>query len=418
MSNNIKEQILNGETVLGLELGSTRIKAILVDKDHLPVAEGSFAWENHYENGYWTYSLEEVKQGVQACYKDLKQDVFQKYGIVLKKLHAIGVSAMMHGYLAFDENGTLLTPFRTWRNTTTLEASQKLSELFQFNIPQRWSVAHLYQAILNHEEHVSSIHSINTLSGYMHELLTAERVLGIGDASGMFPIDQKTGDYDEKMLSLFEEVKGEYSWKLKEILPVVKKAGEYAGKLTGEGALLLDPSGDLEEGIVFCPPEGDAGTGMTATNSVREKTGNVSAGTSIFGMIVLDKPLKHYYPEVDIVTTPDGAPVAMIHCNNCSSDINAWIGMFQELLQMTGTDISQGELYRKLFERSLEGDPDCSSMVNFNYVSGEHVTGCENGSPLFVRSVGSCFNLANFMKTQIYSAFSVLKIGMDLLKEI
>ncbi len=411
--------IEEGQAVLGIEFGSTRIKAVLIDDSHAPIASGDYEWENRLEDGFWTYHEDEIWEGLKVSYARLKEDVKEKYGVELKKLAAMGFSAMMHGYLAFDKDGKLLVPFRTWRNNTTGPAADELSELFAYNIPQRWSISHLYQAILNGEEHVSQIAYITTLSGYIHWKLTGERVLGVGDASGMFPIDPKTKTYDAAMVAKFHELikdKG-YSWKLLDILPQVKCAGEECGKLKAETVRLLDEAEDLEAGILMAAPEGDAGTGMVATNSVRQRTGNVSAGTSVFAMIVLEKELKTYYPEIDMVTTPDGSLVAMVHANNCTSDLNAWVGLCKEILSTFGVQVPADELYGTLYKKSLEGDADCGGLLSYGFLSGEIIMGCTEGRPLFVRTPESKFNLANFMRTHIYTSFGALKVGMDLLQE-
>ena len=413
----IRKAIEEGRTALGIELGSTRIKAVLIDETHSPVAAGSYQWENRLENGYWTYSMEDVWTGLQACYADLAADVERQYQTKLKTIGAAGVSAMMHGYLVFDQAGTLLTPFRTWRNTTARPAAARLTEQFQFNIPERWSIAHLYQAILDGEAHVPQIDYMTTLSGYIHWQLTGNRMLGIGDASGMFPIDSETGDFHAGMIRQFEALPecGGFLWKLKEILPEVKKAGEPAGRLTEAGARLLDPSGTLEAGIPFYPPEGDAGTGMAATNSVAVRTGNVSAGTSVFAMVVLEKALSAMHRELDMVTTPDGLPVAMVHANNCTSDLNAWVGLFGEFAKAAGMELSADQLYGLLYKKALEGDRDCGGLLSYGYYSGEFITGMEEGRPLFVRMPDASFTLANFMRSHLYTALGALKIGMDIL---
>ncbi|MEG0565773.1 MAG: FGGY-family carbohydrate kinase [Hungatella sp.] len=413
----IIKAIIEGKTALGIELGSTRMKAVLVDDSHHPIAVGSYDWENRYENHIWTYSLEDIWTGVQACYRSLKEDVKQKYGVILKTFGAIGFSAMMHGYLVFDEQGELLTPFRTWRNTMTEQASEELTELFHYHIPQRWSIAHLYQAILKEETHVRDIHYQTTLAGYLHWKLTGQKVLGVGDASGMFPIDSTTGGFDEGMIQLFHEHISScgYAWKLEEIWPKVLPAGAPAGVLTEAGAGLLDAEGDLKAGIALCPPEGDAGTGMAATNSVAVRTGNVSAGTSVFAMIVLERKLAEVYPEIDLVTTPAGHPVAMVHCNNCTSDLNAWVDLFGEFAGSLGMNVDKTVLYETLYKKALEGDKDCGGLMAYNYFSGEHITGFEEGRPLFVRSPESRFNLANFMRTHLYTSLGALKTGMDIL---
>lgn len=414
---NIKETIESGKAVLGLEFGSTRIKAVLVDEAHMPIASGDHEWENRLENGIWTYSLEDIWGGLRDSYRKLAADVEEKYGTTLKKIGAIGFSAMMHGYMAFDKEGKLLVPFRTWRNGITGPAAEALTALFQYNIPQRWSISHLYQAILNEEEHVKDIAFLTTLAGYIHWRLTGRKALGVGDASGMFPIDPDTKDFDacmvEKFDSLVEEKK--FPWKLKEILPKVLVAGEEAGVLTEEGARLLDESGVLEAGIPCCPPEGDAGTGMAATNSVKKRTGNVSAGTSVFAMIVLERELKKVYPEIDLVTTPDGSLVGMVHANNCTSDLNAWVGLFQEFAESFGMEVDRNKLFGILYNKALEGEADCGGLLSYGYLSGENITGVEEGRPLFVRMPESRFNLANFMRVHLFTALGALKVGMDIL---
>ena len=404
---------------IGVELGSTRIKAVLIDEDHKPVASGSYEWENQYENGIWTYRLEDAWTGLQESYRNLGNEFFEKHKTPLQNIGAIGFSAMMHGYLAFDKDGNLLAPFRTWRNTITGQASERLTDLFQFNIPQRWSIAHLYQAILNKEPHLKNISYLTTLAGYLHWKLTGQKVMGVGEASGMFPIDSKTNHYDERMLQLFNERSEaeKLPWKLQDILPRVLIAGEAAGVLTAEGAKLLDPTGQLQAGIPLCPPEGDAGTGMVATNSVAARTGNVSAGTSVFAMIVLEKALSKVYPEIDMVTTPTGKPVAMVHSNNCTSDLNAWVGVFQEFAQMLGVEISESKLYEILYKKALTGDADAGGLLAYAYLSGEHITHLEEGRPLFVRTPESHFTLANFMRVNLFSALGALKIGLDILFE-
>lgn len=408
--------IERGGAVLGIELGSTRIKAALTDGINV-LATGGFEWENQLVDGVWTYAEEDIIKGLRACYKSLKADVKAKYGVTLKSLKAIGVSAMMHGYIVLDDGGRLLTPFRTWRNVITGEAVGVLSPLFGVNIPERWSIAHLYQAVLNGESHVGSIDYMTTLAGYVHLRLTGRRVVGVGEASGMFPIDDKTGDYDTAMLAKFDALvanKG-YGWRLKAILPEVMTAGDEGGRLTADGAKLLDEDGDLAEGILLCPPEGDAGTGMVATNSVAVGTGNVSAGTSVFAMVVLDKSLNAPHREIDMVTTPDGRPVAMVHCNNCTSDINAWVGLLHEFATDLGVNIDKGALFERLFTKALEGDPSCGGLTAVNYLSGESITSMEEGRPLFVRTPLSEFSLANFMRTHLMSALATLKIGLDIL---
>ena len=415
----IQEAIENGKTALGIELGSTRIKAVLIGEDHKPIASGSHEWENQYENGIWTYSLEAVWSGLQESYRKLSGEVSEKYNTPLKTIGAIGFSAMMHGYMAFDKDGNLLVPFRTWRNTMTGQAAEKLTELFQFNIPQRWSVAHLYQAILNKEPHVKEISHLTTLAGYVHWKLTGQKVLGVGEASGMFPIDSQTNNYDENMMKLFKERRASENlpWKLRDILPKVLTAGDAAGVLSEEGAKLLDPTGGLQLGIPLCPPEGDAGTGMVATNSVAVRTGNVSAGTSVFAMIVLEKALSNLHPEIDMVTTPTGKPVAMVHSNNCTSDLNAWVDLFAEFTKALGVEISESRLYEMLYQKALTGDADAGGLLAYSYLSGEHITHLEEGRPLFVRTPESRFTLSNFMRVNLFSSLGALKIGMDILFE-
>jgi sugar (pentulose or hexulose) kinase len=417
--NDIRKAIESGKTALGIELGSTRIKAVLIGEDHAPIASGSHEWENRYESGLWTYSLDDVWAGLQESYRNLSKEVLEKYNVPLKTIGAIGLSAMMHGYMAFDKDSNQLVPFRTWRNTITGQAAEKLTGLFQFNIPQRWSIAHLYQAILNKESHVKDISHLTTLAGYVHWMLTGQKVLGVGEASGMFPIDSRINDYDQRMLEQFNELlKAEnISWTLQDILPKVLIAGDAAGVLTGEGAKRLDPAGQLLAGSKLCPPEGDAGTGMVATNSVAERTGNVSAGTSVFAMIVLEKALSKLYPEIDMVTTPTGKPVAMVHSNNCTSDLNAWVDLFQEFTKVLGVDVSESRLYEMLYKQGLAGDADGGGLLAYNYVSGEHITHMEEGRPLFVRTPESRFTLANFMRVHLFSSLGALKIGMDILFE-
>jgi len=413
----IKADIAGCRTALGIEFGSTRIKAVLIDSDHTPIASGSYEWENRLEEGIWTYSLDDIWKGLQTSYQEMANEVKEKYGIILQKVGAIGFSAMMHGYMAFNEEGELLVPFRTWRNSITEQAEKELTALFNYNIPQRWSIAHLYQAIINGEEHVKRIDFFTTLAGYIHWKLTGKKVLGIGDASGMVPIDVETKNYDSKMIQDFNDLISEknYSWKLEEILPQAVPAGDEAGQLSEEGAKLLDVSGNLQAGIPLCPPEGDAGTGMVATNSIAQRTGNVSAGTSVFAMIVLEKELKKVYPEIDLVTTPSGSLVGMVHANNCSSDINAWMKLFEEFSETLGCKVNKDKLFEVLFNKALEGDKDCGGLLSYGYYSGENITGMREGRPLFVRSPESNFNLANFMRMHLFSALGTLKIGMDIL---
>ncbi len=409
--------IADGKAVLGIEFGSTRIKAVLVDEEHTPIAQGAHDWENQLVDGIWTYSLDAIWEGLRDCYRKMAEDVEKRYGVTVTKLAAIGFSGMMHGYMPFDAKGELLVPFRTWRNTITAEAAAELTREFQFNIPQRWSIAHLYQAILNGEAHVPQISYVTTLAGYIHWKLTGEKVLGVGEASGMFPIDAATRDYNQKMVEKFDALlapKG-YSWKLRDILPGVQTAGEQAGVLSEEGAKLLDETGHLQAGIPMCPPEGDAGTGMAATNSVAVRTGNVSAGTSVFAMVVLEEDLKAVHEELDLVTTPAGDTVAMVHCNNCTSDLNAWVNLFREFAENFGMQVDMDELFGTLYRKALEGDKDCGGLVAYNYFSGEPVTGLNEGRPLFARKPDAKFNLANFMRTHLYASLATLKIGCDIL---
>jgi len=412
-----KETIVQGKAVLGIELGSTRIKAVLTDEGGKPLAQGSHTWENQLVDGLWTYSIDDVWTGLQHCYADLRENVRKEYDTEIESLAAIGISAMMHGYMPFGDSEEILVPFRTWRNTNTAAAAAELSELFHYNIPLRWSISHIYQAILNEEPHVKDIKFFTTLAGYVHWMLTGEKVLGIGDASGMLPVDTEIKDYSQEMIGKFDSLVADkgFQWKLRDILPKVLLAGELGGRLTEEGARRLDVSGHLKAGIPFCPPEGDAGTGMVATNAVKQRTGNVSAGTSSFSMIVLEKDLSQPYEVIDMVTTPDGSLVAMVHCNNCTSDINAWASIFREYQEMMGMDVNMGEIYDRLFTKALEGDADCGGLISYNYVSGEPVTGLAEGRPLFVRSQKDKFNLANFVRAQLYASVGVLKIGNDIL---
>ena len=412
-----KTIIESGKAILGIEFGSTRIKAVLIDIDNNPIAQGSFEWENQLVDGLWTYSIDTIWKGLQDCYADLRKNVKAEYDCEIEQLAAIGISAMMHGYMAFGKDQNILVPFRTWRNTNTAKAAAELSELFHFNIPLRWSISHVYQAILNGEEHIDKIDFLTTLAGYIHWQLTGKKVLGVGDASGMLPIDSNTNNYDAEMVAKFDKLiePKNLGWKILDILPEVLNAGEDAGVLTEEGAKKLDPSGTLKAGTPLCPPEGDAGTGMVATNAVRQRTGNVSAGTSSFSMIVLEKALSQPYEVIDMVTTPDGSPVAMVHCNNCTSDLNAWVGLFKQYQELLGVPVDMNEVFGKLYNHALEGDADCGGLIAYNYISGEPVTGLAEGRPMFVRSANDKFNLANFMRANLYASVAVLKIGNDVL---
>lgn len=412
-----KMTIVNGNAVLGIELGSTRIKSVLVDENNTPIASGSYEWENQLVNSIWTYGETDIWKGISASYSEMARDVKEKYAVTITTLKAIGFSGMMHGYMAFDKEDKLLVPFRTWRNTITAHASEELTNILNYHIPQRWSIAHLYQAILNGEEHVEKITYQTTLAGYIHWRLTGEKVLGIGEASGMFPIDIDSNDFNKSMINQFNSLiaSRNFSWKLEDILPKVLVAGEEAGYLTSEGAKLLDESGDLKAGIPLCPPEGDAGTGMVATNSVAVRTGNVSAGTSVFAMVVLEKDLKKVHEELDLVTTPTGNLVAMAHCNNCTSDLNAWVNVFKEFMVSMGMQVDKNYLYEVLYNKALEGDAECGGLLAYNYFSGEHITGFEEGRPLFVRTSESNFNLANFMRVHLFTALGALKVGLDIL---
>lgn len=412
-----KSTIEAGKAILGIEFGSTRIKAVLIDQENKPIAQGSHEWENQLVDGLWTYSTEAIWYGLQDCYADLRANVRKLYDTEIEILAAVGVSAMMHGYMAFNKEEDILVPFRTWRNTNTAKAAAELSELFVYNIPLRWSISHLYQAILDNEEHVHEIDYLTTLAGYVHWQLTGKKVLGVGDASGMIPVDTDTKTYSTEMVDKFDKLiapKG-YEWKLLDILPKVLVSGENAGFLTEEGAKRLDVSGHLKPGIPLCPPEGDAGTGMVATNAVKQRTGNVSAGTSSFSMIVLEKELSKPYEMIDMVTTPDGSLVAMVHCNNCTSDLNAWVGLFKEYQELLGVPVDMNEVFGKLYNNALKGDADCGGLISYNYISGEPVTGLAEGRPLFVRSANDKFNLANFMRAHLYASVGVLKIGNDIL---
>ena len=416
---NYQDAIRTGKTALGIELGSTRIKAVLINEEHQVLANGSFSWENRLENNLWTYHLDDAVRGLQESFADLASDVKNKYGQELTTIGAIGISGMMHGYLALDKDGSQLAPFLTWRNTNTAAAAGELTELFQFNIPLRWSISQLYQAIVNKEDHVPQVAYITTLAGYIHYLLSGRKVMGVGEASGMFPIDSAAMDYDQKMLDQFQDLIADrgFGWNIRDILPKVLTAGQDAGCLTEAGAKLLDPTGRLQPGIPMAPPEGDAGTGMVATNSVDACTGNVSAGTSIFSMVVLEKKLSKLYQDIDMVTTPSGRPVAMVHCNNGASELDAWMRMFGQMLKTVGAEVSTGDLYGRLFGESLEADADCDGVILYNYVSGEPVTGLTNGRPLLVRRKDSRLSLANFMRSQIYSIFASLAVGHRILND-
>ena len=414
----IRKEIEKGEAILGIEFGSTRIKAVLINSKNEPIAQGGYDWENTLLDGIWTYSMDEIMAGLSGCYEKLKADVKGKYGLTLKKIKALGISAMMHGYLAFNKKDELLVPFRTWRNTITGQASSELSKLFGYPIPERWSISHLYQAILNNEKHISDVAFFTTLAGFIHWKLSGKKVLGVGDASGMFPIDTATGSYNKKFIEKFDAlVKNKnFSWKLEQILPEILFAGKNAGSLTAEGAKLLDKDGDLESGVPLCPPEGDAGTGMVATNSVAKRTGNVSAGTSVFAMVVLEKELsKSYNGIIDLVTTPDGALVAMVHANNCTGEYDHWIKLFGEAAEALGVQVSKGKLYDTLLTLALKGDKDCGGLIPYNYISGESITEMSEGRPLFVRTQKNNFTLANFMRAQLFTALGALRAGMDIL---
>ncbi len=411
--------ISEGKGILGIELGSTRIKAVLIGDNQQPIADGSYLWENNLIDGNWTYNLDDVWKGIQSCYKNLYDNVYQRYGVKLSKLAGLGISAMMHGYLVFDRSDNLLTPFRTWRNNNTLEASERLMSLLEHPIPQRWSIAHLYQSLLENQEHVSDIDYMTTLSGYVHRKLTGRKILGIGDASGMFPIDVDKAKFDSEMMRRFNDIVKDEAlpWNIEQIMPEVLVAGQDAGSLTEVGALLLDPTGQLKHNCPMCPPEGDAGTGMIATNTIAMRTGNISAGTSIFAMVVLDKKLKKVHPELDLVTTPDGKLVAMAHSNNCSSNLDSWMKLFEEVASSLGTNVSADELYDTLFRESLKGDDDCGGLMVYGYLSGEHMTHFEKGCPLFLNPSDSKFTLANFMRANLLSALGAMKIGIDILVE-
>ncbi|MGX7042391.1 xylulokinase [Leuconostoc holzapfelii] len=419
-SKTIQDAITTGQVALGVEFGSTTIKAILTTENGVTIASGSYDWTNNFNDGLWTYALPDVWSGLQQAYLALKQQVQTKYHVKITHIQSMGFSAMMHGYLAFDQQDALLVPFRTWRNAITEEAASGLTKLFEFNIPQRWSIAHLYQAILNQESHVKNIAYLTTLAGYVHWQLTGERVLGIGDASGMFPIDETTGNYDQAMLAKFNALKAvqQYRWHIADILPKPLPAGMPAGTLTAAGAMLLDPTGDLQAGSLIAPPEGDAGTGMVATNSVKKRTGNISVGTSIFSMIVLQKNLSHVYSNIDIVTTPTGLPVAMVHANNSASDINAWAKLFAEFAQKTGHELTTSELYQVLFDAALnDAQPDAGGLSGYGYYSGENITAVPEGRPMLVRQPDSPLTIGNLMRFNIFGAFGAIKIGMRILAD-
>ena len=412
-----RELAESGKTALGIEFGSTRIKGVLTDFDGNVLAVGFHDWENSLVNGIWTYSLEEIEEGLRNCYASLRKDVEEKYGVTLKTVGAIGISAMMHGYIALGADGAFLAPFQTWRNSNTERAADELTELFDYNIPLRWTIAHLYQRILDGENHVRDVVYVSTLAAYIHWRLTGQKVIGIGDAAGIFPIDSDKLDYNEEMIRQFDrliEPKG-YPWKVRDILPKVLTAGDEAGVLTEEGAALLDDSGTLQAGIRMCPPEGDAGTGMVATNSVAPRTGNVSAGTSAFAMLVLEAPLSKLYREIDMVTTPSGFPVAMSHANNGTSDLNAWVSLFREFCELMGINADTDELFTKLYTNSLKGDADCGGLLSYGYLSGEGITHLNEGRPLFARTPDSRFTLANFMRSHLYTSLGAVKIGLDIL---
>jgi len=412
-----KQTIESGKAILGIEFGSTRIKAVLIDQDNKPIAQGSHEWENQLVDGLWTYKIDRIWYGLQDCYADLRKNVLAQYDCEIINLAAIGISAMMHGYMAFGKDEKILVPFRTWRNTNTGAAAAELSKLFNYNIPLRWSISHLYQCILEDNDHVKDITYLTTLAGYIHWRLTGKKVLGVGDASGMIPVDPETKTYNAEMVRKFDELiapKG-YDWKLEDILPESLPAGADAGTLTAHGAERLDISGHLQPGCPLCPPEGDAGTGMTATNAVKQRTGNVSAGTSSFSMIVLEHDLSKPNEMIDMVTTPDGSLVAMVHCNNCTSDINAWVKLFKEYQELLGVPVDMNEVFGKLYNHALKGEADCGGVLAYNYISGEPVAGLTDGRPLVIRSANDKFNLANFMRANLYATVAVLKLGNDVL---
>ena len=413
----IRDEIVEGRTVIGIEFGSTRIKTVLIDSGSTPVASGNYDWENNHIDGIWTYSLEDILKGLQGSYSKMAANVREQFDVEIQRVASVGISGMMHGYMVFDREGKLLSPFRTWRNNITGKASEALTGLFDYPIPQRWSIAHLYQAILNNEEHVPQIGFMTTLAGFVHWKLTGRKVLGIGEASGVFPVDLQTKTFNRRMMEQFGQLvaKKDLPWTLEDILPTVLMAGEKAGELSAEGAMLLDITGRLQPGIPMCPPEGDAGTGMVATNSVAVRTGNISAGTSVFAMIVLEKELSRAYPEIDLVTTPEGKMVAMVHSNNCTSDLDAWMGLFSEAAKAMGNPVGKAELYDTLLGMALQGDSDCGGLLAYGYISGEHITHFEEGRPMFVRKAGSKFNLANFIRVNLFTALGALKTGLNIL---
>ena len=417
---NLQEQIQSGQASLGIELGSTRIKAILVGKNpNEVIGSGSHSWENELVDGLWSYPLEQVWEGVQSTFQDLQKNIESTHGIRIQKLSSIGISAMMHGYLAFDQNDELLVPFRTWRNTNTQQAADQLTELFGMNIPLRWSIAHLQQVILEESEHVSKIDFLTTLAGYVHYKLTGQKVLGIGDASGMFPIDPAEKNYDQQMIQKFRELSKDshLSKDILEILPEVLLAGEDAGRLTAEGAQLLDPEGELEPGALVCPPEGDAGTGMVVTNAISPTTGNISVGTSVFAMVVMEKPLDEIHHEIDVVATPVGDSVAMVHCNNGASELASWVSVFGEFAKLTGSKLSTDEVYQLLLEQALEGELDAGGLLAYNYLAGEPISDVASGRPTTIRTPDSDFSLANFMRSQVFGVFGTLSMGMEVLSK-
>jgi len=412
--------IAHGRAVLGIELGSTRIKACLIGDDpSVVLATGAHEWQNQLVDGVWTYSLEAVQSGLQSAYAALVAEAQERHGVAPTAYAAMGVSAMMHGYLAFDDSDELLVPFRTWRNTSTGDAVAELSELFGVNIPQRWSIAHLHQAVLDGEEHVGRVHHLTTLAGYVHERLTGERVLGVGDASGMFPLDADGAGYDTDLVARYDAAVADapLAGSIASLLPAVLPAGQDAGRLTADGAALLDPTGALQPGAVLCPPEGDAGTGMVATNAVAPGTGNVSAGTSIFAMVVLDRPLARVHPELDSVATPAGKPVAMVHCNNGASELAAWVGTYRRFAELAGAEVSVDDAYGLLFAEALNGAVDAGGILAYNQVAGEPVAHLAEGRPLIVRTPDSDVTLANTMRAHLYGVFASLSLGMRVLRD-